>query len=80
MRGDWNDVHTVREVLETRDEGRIYERDVYRGRPLFFTPKKGITRVLLDAGPRAVRDFLVHAPTLAAMHLRKEFRGKSIEE
>jgi hypothetical protein len=80
MRGDWNDVHTVREVLETRGAGRVYERGVYRGRPLLFTPKKGTTRVLLDAGPRAVRDFLVHAPALAAMHLRKGFGGKSIEE
>jgi len=80
MRGDWNDVRTVKEVLETRDENRIYERDVYRGRPVFFTPKKGVRRVLADAGPRAVWDFVKHAPTLALMHLKKEFRRKQSGE
>jgi len=76
MRGDWNDVRTVQEVLETRDENRIYERDIYRGRPVVFTQKKGVVRVLTDAGPRAVWDFIKHAPALALMHLKKEFRSK----
>lgn len=76
LRGDWNDVKGVEEVLENRERGRIYERDIYRGRPLLFTQKKGMVRVLTDAGPRAVRDFIKHAPTLALMHLKKEFRGK----
>jgi len=76
MRGDWNDVQTVKRVLENRDENRIYERDIYRGRPVFSTQKKGIVRVLLDAGPRAVWDFIKNAPTLALMHLKKEFRSK----
>jgi hypothetical protein len=76
MRGDWNDVRTVKRVLESGDESRVYERDIYRGSPVFFTPKKGAVRVLFNAGPRAVRDFLTHLPTLALMHLRKEFRGK----
>ena len=80
MRGDWNDVHTVEDVLESRDESRIYERDIYRGRPVFFTEKKGATRVLADAGPRAVWDFLKHAPALALMHLKKEFRSKQSGE
>lgn len=80
MRGDWNDVRTVKRVLENRDPDRIYEREIYRGRPLFFTPKKGVVQVLRDAGPRAVRDFVKHAPTLALMHLKKEFRGKRLEE
>ncbi|WP_267643680.1 peroxiredoxin family protein [Haloarchaeobius amylolyticus] len=76
MRGDWNDVATVEEVLEHRERDRVYERDIYRGRPLFFTEKKGVVRVLVDAGPRAVWDFVKHAPSLALMHLRKEFRSK----
>jgi hypothetical protein len=76
MRGDWNDIRTVETVLENRDEHRIYERDIYRGRPVFFTEKKGILNVLLDAGPRAVRDFVRHAPALGLMHLKKEFRSK----
>lgn len=76
MRGDWNDVQTVQRVLEHRAEDRIYDREIYRANPVFFTEKKGIVRVLLDAGPRAVRDFLLQAPTLALMHLKKEFRDK----
>lgn len=76
LRGDWNDVKRVKQVLENRDQNRIYERDIYRGRPLFFTQKKGARRVLTDAGPRAVWDFIKHAPTLGLMHLKKEFRGK----
>jgi hypothetical protein len=76
MRGDWNNLAKVEEVLETRDPDRIYERDIYRGKPLFFTRKKGVIRVLRDAGPRAVWDFLKYAPALAWMHLKKEFRGK----
>jgi hypothetical protein len=78
MRGDWNNVRTVRTVLKNRDEGRIHDRDIYRGRPLFFTPKKGVVQVLRDAGPRAVWDFVKHAPTLALMHLKKEFWGKRL--
>ena len=74
MRGDWNDVPTVRAVLENRDENRVYERDIYRGNPVFFTQKKGVVSVLTDAGPRAVWDFIKHAPTLALMHLKKEIR------
>jgi peroxiredoxin len=77
MRGDWNNLRKVEEVLETRDENRIYERDIYRGLPLFFTPKKGVIRVLWDAGPRAVWDFVKHGPGLALMHLKKEFRRKN---
>jgi hypothetical protein len=80
MRGDWNNLTKVEEVLENRDPDRIYERDIYRGRPLFLTPKKGFIRVLTDAGPRAVRDFIKHAPALAWMHLRKEFRNKQSDE
>jgi hypothetical protein len=76
MRGDWNDIRTVKEVLENRDENRIYERDIYRGSPVFFTQKKGATRVLANAGPRAVWDFIKNAPALALMHLKKEFRSK----
>lgn len=76
MRGDWNDVHTVKRVLENRSENKIYERDIYRGRPVFFTQKKGATKVLANAGPRAVWDFAKHAPALALMHLKKEFRSK----
>ena len=76
VRGDWNDVQTVKEVLGNRDENRIYERDIYRGSPVFFTQKKGIIRVLTDAGPRAVWDVVRNAPTLAVMHLKKEFRSK----
>ena len=79
MRGDWNDVRTVKRVLANRDPNRLVEREIYRGRPLFFTPKKGILRVLLDAGPRALWDFLRHAPSLALMHLKKEFRGETLE-
>ena len=79
MRGDWNDTRTVKEVLETRDENRIYERDIYRGRPVFFTRKRGVVGVLTDAGPRAVRDFIENAPALALMHLKKEFRSKRSE-
>lgn len=80
MRGDWNDVKTVRAVLEERDPDRIYEREVYRGRPLFFTEKKGVRRVLANAGPRAVWDFVKKAPVLGMMHLKKEFSGKTREE
>lgn len=76
MRGDWNDVKKVREVLENREKDRIYERDIYRGRPLFFTRKKGFIRVIRDAGPRAIWDFIKNAPILALMHLKKEFRDK----
>jgi peroxiredoxin len=76
MRGDWNNVKKVEEILATRDESRVYERDIYRGRPLFFTRKKGFIRVLTDAGPRAVWDFVKHGPALALMHLKKEFRTK----
>ncbi len=76
MRGDWNNIRTVTEVLKNKDENRINERDIYRGRPVFFTQKKGVLRVLTDAGPRAVWDFIKHAPTLAMMHLKKEFRSK----
>ncbi len=76
MRGDWNNVRTVTEVLKSRDENRIYERDIYRGSPVFFTQKKGATRVLANAGPRAVWDFIRNAPALALMHLKKEFRSK----
>jgi peroxiredoxin len=78
MRGDWNDVRKVKRVLENGDGDRVYEREVYRGRPLFFTPKKGVVRVLRDAGPRAVRDFVKNAPALALMHLKKELRGKRL--
>lgn len=76
MRDDWNDVERVEEVLETRDASRIDERDMYRGRPLLFTPKKGVIRVLRDAGPRAVWDFVKHGPALALMHIKKEFRDE----
>lgn len=76
MRGDWNDIRTVKEVLEHRDETRIYERDIYRGHPALFTQKRGAIRVMADAGPRAVWDFLKHAPAFALMHLKKEFRSK----
>jgi hypothetical protein len=75
MRGDWNDVQTVTEVLENRDPDRVYERDIYRGIPLFRTEKRGFVRVLLDAGPRAIRDFVKHVASLALMHLRKEVRS-----
>lgn len=77
MRGDWNHVSKVREVLERREDDRIYKRDIYRGRPLFFTRKKGAIRVLVEAGPRAVWDFLKNMPVLGWMHLKKEFRSKS---
>lgn len=77
MRGDWNHVKKVREVLERREADRIYEREIYRGRPLFFTRKKGTIRVLVEAGPRAVWDFLKNMPVLGFMHLKKEFRSKS---
>lgn len=77
MRGDWNNVKKVREVLEHRETDRIYEREIYRGRPLFFTRKKGVIRVLREAGPRAVWDFLKNMPVLGFMHLKKEFRSKS---
>jgi len=40
MRGDRNDVQTVKKVLEHRDKNGIYKRDVYRGRPVFFTQKR----------------------------------------
>ncbi len=76
MRGDWNNVEKVREVLENKDEDRIYEKDAYMGRPLFFTQKKGAVRVLKDAGPRAVWDFIKNAPILALMHLKKAIREK----
>jgi hypothetical protein len=76
MRGDWNDVRIMKQVLATRNPNGLVERESYRGRPLFFTLKKGILRVLLDAGPRALWDFLRHAPTFALMHLKREFRGK----
>lgn len=79
MRGDWNHVSTVEAILEDRDPDRLHDREVYRGRPLFFTPKKGIVRVLLDSGPRAVWDFVRNAPSLAWMHLKKEFRGKGFD-
>ena len=79
MRGDWNDVRAVESILEERDPDRRHEREIYRGRPLFFTPKKGFVRVLLEAGPRAVKDFVRRAPSLAWMHLRKEFRRKRFE-
>lgn len=79
MRGDWNNVQAVKKVLENRDETRIYEREIYRGRPLFFTQKKGAIRVLIDAGPRAVWDFIKNAPALALMHLKKEFRRERSE-
>lgn len=79
MRGDWNDVRTVKQVLENREENRIYGRDIYRGRPVFLTEKKGVVRVLTDAGPRAVWDFVKNAPALGLMHLKKEFRGKQSE-
>ena len=75
MRGDWNNLKKVEEVLETRDESRVYEHDIYRGRPALFTPKKGAIRVLWNAGPRAVWDFAKHGPGLALMHLKKEFRN-----
>ncbi|KAB1196741.1 MULTISPECIES: peroxiredoxin [Haloferax] len=78
MRGDWNNVRKVKEVLENGDEGLIYKRDIYRGSPLFFTPKKGVVRVLRDAGPRAVGDFVKNVPALALMHLKKELRGKQL--
>ena len=79
MRGDWNDIRTVKEGLENRDKNRIYERDIYRGRPVFFTQKKGVVRVLIDAGPRAVWDFIKNAPALTLMHLKKEFRSNQSE-
>ena len=79
MRGDWNDIQTVTDVLENGDENSIYDRDIYRGRPVFFTEKKGVLRVLVDAGPRAVWDFIKNAPALALMHLKKEFRSKRSE-
>lgn len=75
MRGDWNDVPTVRRVLEERDPNMRYDRQIYRGKPVFFAQKKGVVRVLADAGQRAVWDFIKHAPRLAWMHLKKEFRG-----
>lgn len=79
MRGDWNDVPTVREPLENRDQERIYEREIYRGRPLFFAPKKGAARVLADAGPRPGRDFLRYAPALAVMDPKTGFRGEPLD-
>ena len=80
MRGDWNHVQTVEDVLERRDPNRLYRREIYRGRPLFRTRKKGIVRVLLESGPRAVWDFIKHMPTLGYMHLKKEFRSKTMDE
>lgn len=77
MRGDWNHLKKVREVLEHRENDRLYEREIYRGRPLFFTQKKGVIRVLVEAGPRAVWDFLKNMPVLGWMHLKKEFRSKT---
>jgi hypothetical protein len=71
MRGDWNSVSKVKEVLENGTPGRIYDRDRYAGRPLFFTSKKGFVRVYRDAGPRAVVDSVRTAPALALMHLKE---------
>jgi hypothetical protein len=33
--------------------------------------------VLVEAGPRAVWDFVKNMPVLGWMHLKKEFRSKS---
>ena len=74
MRGDWNDVPTVKTVLKNRDETKIYTRDIYRGTPVWFTQKKGSMRVLINSGPRAVWDFTKNLPKLLLMHLKKEFR------
>jgi hypothetical protein len=57
--------------LENRDEDRIYERDIYRGRPLFFTEKRGFARVPLDAGRWVVLDLVKNTPALALMQLKK---------
>ena len=39
-----------------------------------------LTGAMLESGPRAVWDFLEHAPTLGYMHLKKEFRSKTMDE
>jgi len=46
---------------------------------LYSSHKKGVLRVLIGAGPRAVWDFIKNAPALALMHLKKEFRSNQSE-
>ncbi len=41
MRGDWNNVWTVTEVLKNRDENRIYEREIYRAARYSSHRRKG---------------------------------------
>jgi peroxiredoxin len=76
MRGDWNKLGRVEEVLENRDPTEVYEQDLYRGTPHFTTHRKGAIRVMKNAGPRAVWDFLRNLPRLGLMHLKKELRDK----
>ena len=75
MRGDWANVQKVEKVLSDRDPDKTYEQEVYAGKPLFLTRKKGVVKVLKDAGSKAVWDFIKYAPILGLMHLRKHLKS-----